>query len=638
MIGLSKQGKQLDMKPDSRISLRLINPLFSKEKKDNSHSLSFPIPDTPRNQEVLGDQASPQAVGLEDIHDNITLLIDHTPLRSGTLQVLKASPEGDWSTRFLPDSSSLEVLFAETLLKEIDLGGDLVLPSADTALLELSFLGVPPQGKKIPLSMTLNGIPLSEEWRDTDTVLSFTNRLIGNLNSISILTGLSATQTGSAGDERVTITSNTAGAIQPFDIIVTTGSGLLNYTITDLKTSGEISQAAMLLHMDDVAANPSSYGYSFPPVFNLGFYQGQNDTWSGYINLYEPGQGYVGNNMITGESWRTTCIPFIKVGYLFERILAHYGYRDGSSFTQTTDFGQLQIYNAKAVEQSESESLAREFNSFFGKVAWLDGGFNLSDHVDQEATVSDFFRALEEALNVVLHVDPITKTVSLIPRASALTEPLVDWREMTTRSYQLIPKTGREGHSFIWKKDENDAEWVENASHQDLVIGDGKEKKEARWAPLFEHRGANPISKINWLVASLNQPGISSAFGIAEPSSSRLFFNRGMQSAQNGVDLYPMSGFGTLDILGASVGSWSLKWDGADGLVKTWWEAWLETLTAKDLDIAILLDVADIAQIEYFAPYLVRAREGWVKGILIDIAVDMSTTGIEPARVKFAVI
>lgn len=129
MIELKKGNQKVDLNPGARIRLSLISPFFAGDIGYNSQSLSFTLPYTPNNRDILGDPAIIQkAAAPYEIELDVWLF--GMFWRAGKLRITLSGPATTYRGVLLLEVSPFIAAIKGKKLADYELGGKRVITNA----------------------------------------------------------------------------------------------------------------------------------------------------------------------------------------------------------------------------------------------------------------------------------------------------------------------------------------------------------------------------------------------------------------------------------------------------------------------------------------------------------------------------
>lgn len=632
MIEIIKDGEILDLYPGTRITFNLISPLYVLDIGYNSHTFSFNLPGTSKNRRLLEYTDIIMKEGYERSFQ-VDIKVGGARIFRGYMEVSTANPITlDFQAAFLIDSASVAGQLKDTLLKDIDLGGTRSLTSATQPggvwRISQDIVGG-------DAAIWINGFTYSTVWDVSDAEEDVLGELEALINSDSANNGCTASVSGTGPTSELTVEPTGTGPTATFFATTDIPENDQTFLLQSYTSSGEVTQDELVTLGDAMAvAAPGSYDFIFCPVKDENFYDGLNSEFLGYVNLFDTSAGsYAKNASATGESHQTSWVPFPNVAYLLQQALAHIGLTDVSTFTSSTDFLKLHLWNNVSLDE---ENIDDDDNPFGldGMVNWSKPSWDLSDHVAPDMSAADLITAISRIFNLAVIIDVQSRSINFLERAGIISSTEKDWRDK-----MLVPYMLNYRETILWnylhEKDDDDALFDGGSTFAEIrQDADGKSLT-VDIAPLFEVTEADPINSYSWKTPYISQVGNTALFGV-EPGnfSPRFFIFHGQQDNSNG-DSYPMGSYTDTDVSGTSVCDYSLGWTGAKGLYAQYHQGWEEAQDAdRTLSASLQLSLPDLLSIDWTAPHRIWVREGEKRCLLKQVSVEIGMTAISPAKVE----
>lgn len=585
MIDIRIDNESLDLFASTSLTLNMVNPLFSKEVDYNSHSFSFNIPNSPQNRRVL--QSPEITLRSRTTTQSISLFIAGVRWIDGLLRV-KSATQTQYTVYLQLDNSAF-----------------------------------------------------AEAWKNK-TLSSYT---LGGVRNIGIHTALR---------DHAKDTSN--------------GSVL-------------------------------TYDYVFAPIANLNFYDGQElSDFRNRINYYDHDsavQNFPDNLAYANETsiYEYTLTPFIYLtallGYLFSEI--DYDLQGGADWLTDTEIQTLVLYNNFGLDKPSTFPTAGGTTRTWNE--WLDD-INLQQHVPIMG-LGEFMQSVLDIFCLSIIIDEKSKTARLISRKSILADQqAIDWTEKSLEEpnnsdeqiggyyfhYQLdtddavtdqirsvegfrintevlhfenLPGTGDElgdlryvqtetaYYQYFLVEDSNPAEygWQFFAYYMpEKIVGDGSiEVNPSIGTVNMARRGIPSTFAFDWQrLPYVNQIGSTELYGIGtQEYLPRLMFFRGYQDTAASTDTYPLLSSDDLTAKGASVGNYSLFWEGTKGVYEVWWKAWAEAMMASRVFTQpMLLHIGDLLTLDYAKKVRVRTETGEANCLIKTLQITINMERIEPVQAE----
>lgn len=619
MIAFKIGSEYLDLFPNSKIGVNLVSPLFSREIGFGSHSFRFDVPDTPKVRRLLGFK-NLMSMPAQGNDQEAIIELGGNYWKTSTLKVVDAKPMAKrFSLAFTFDGARIKSQAEKILLKDLDLGGLRNTAVSETPEVIYQLLTVPINGN---VSIEVNGQIFTEIMSGTG---SETPNSVLDALRLQINAAISSVNAAVSTDQ-ITITRTGAGDFWArYDV---PGDDGVWSAIKD-RSSFIIGRDDLLNHMATINGLP--FGpYAFPTVKNTAFYSSPAITgFDGYINLYNPSTGaFVGNT--SSDPYKSTMVPMVSVSYLLGQACAALGLTDVSTFTQSNDFKTIYLYSNISLDKEGAQL------SFGGsptdKVNWHEPAFDLKDHVDQEASIEDLFKAIAYYFNLAIEVDAIKQEISFIKR-SVPAGTAKDWRGKTVANYSIGYKDA-EPVKYSFEADDYDALFSEGRSFATVSPGGHKHELKVPFAPLWELRENHAFGS-SWQITEIKQAG-GTTLGDASPAefTPRFFFFHGMQQDANG-DLYPASSNTGTNYAGTNLTSFSLVLDGADGLYESHHKDFEPFLyPEKSGSHEFILSLLDVLEHKYDDAIRARIIEGDLEYLIKSLSFELEPGGAWPVRAQ----
>jgi hypothetical protein len=614
MIDIQIAGEFLDMSPGQQLSLNIANPLFADEIGYQSHSYKFAVPATAHNQRLLG-YANLALLADAPASFEAQLWLGGMPWLKGTVQLTNVT-DTTFSLAFEQDASYRD-LIENTFIKD----------------LPLEQVVVPPVGAPMEMVLTIDLTGVSGDkaalfiydtlvWTPFIAGMSEFN-VLSNLENVIINSGIPVTPqvvTGGAKDElHLTPTD-------PDIFFVDTDPAENDHTwnVISYRSSYDANRISVGAHLGTVGrAAPGDYNYAFPPIKNALFYGDDPGDYIGYVNLFDPAtQTFPVNSDATGENCRTAICPQVSVKHVWETVCEFLGLTDVSTWTGSTDFEKLYLYSNRAIER------------IFQGVAYIASTWDLADHVPQDWTIEYFFNFLRQ-FNVAIHIDSVTREIELVERKEIKRSENTDLRDQSLVGHSLsfAPSTAAYGYEYI--QDKSDALYEDVAAFGAITGEEENRKVKAPVAPLFEAKSLDPTQLQEWLTPAIEQQGYTSAKGLTPNEvEPRFFFYLGLHANADGYD-YPVAGSTGQDYDGNQISTFSLHWDGADGLYAYAYERaepWL--FAGREISIPMQISVDQVLSLAWNKTIFIRLPEGEIPVFWKQLKVSVSRERIESAQLE----
>lgn len=384
---------------------------------------------------------------------------------------------------------------------------------------------------------------------------------------------------------------------------------------------------ARLAHAKDTATNPLNHDYVFCPVYNP-LFEVFGSILPLVVDKYQNFWDTSADEFI--ESVGASAMPFIRIDYLLKQVFKALGYTLDNQFQTTDELKKMLLYNNRSIYNAEGE----EWESII----------NLVNHVPYR-TALDFVKAIAGTFALAAFPDPFTKRYELIPFRDLILAPVAeDWTSKASNKFDYETDRDFISQ-FRHDIDENDelcVKWSGVTAKENTYSGEGLTAKIMHTAGQYHYRYAygdntyyyippvgvfaaamveqhhNPVIKtgsdkeyISPLIPLWNSWGIKLDGTIEEDpdvlyfqewglphiqyppfqlhssarqfplSSFRVMMYRGFQPDFASTITYPFANVTKYNILGDSVGDYSLLWDRDEGIYNQWWKLPYQMLKDK---------------------------------------------------------
>jgi hypothetical protein len=610
MFAIRIKDTYLDLDPRAAISIRMNNPIFDADNFPRTWTLPFSLPLTPRNLAVLGYPNLINFSGKKKI-ENTVLYIEGLPFETGTFTIKKSSDQ-----------------YISAVFQNVDLS---VLDQLEKINIHEILETVPiPQTNVAQTILTIDSPP-------GDYSLNV-NNMNYQLDASDILIYPDAISV--AGQLELLINAdfpNWAAANTPNELIISPPVGenlsLQVFEGVNVQTNtppAAANQANMKDYVEDSVVNGNNK-ISFATIFNPAFYENANANFEGYINYVEDGV-MKENEPELSRQFVHTLIPFVRLSYIFERIVANSDIKAiAGDFFELADTQQLIIYNNYALDQISEyidvvTASTRYLNGFKAEI-------DINQHVPELTA--------KEALNLLgfanVYYEFKGETIYIRKKIGQLLQPATDW---TKKAEPSINQDFAEEEGFSLRYPTDDTDTAKRSGQlTELKIGDGGDPLILPIGTLYEDTRSVFLDPdaFTWAIPYIEQKGSSDELNIGKNETGvKLLFDRG--NRQNSRDNnYPYATHKDVDYKAQSVGTYTLDWSGATGIYETFWKQYLPLLQGDTVSKNIRLNIQDILDIRKWenSRRTIRHPNGHLSGVIKTISFKIDQTGISPAIVEF---
>jgi hypothetical protein len=287
----------------------------------------------------------------------------------------------------------------------------------------------------------------------------------------------------------------------------------------------------------------STADYALMPVRNTTFFGDVDKApkdYSGYLN-YFPTAPYLA--------------PMPYLVPILRKVLAIWGYTVVGDWIENPEIQKLVIYSDRLVDSKAAT-------------------FDLARHVPN-IDVADFLLALQGLFCLGIDFNVATAQVRITALRDVAAAAAAGQRARPG-AWQSSVANSTTGFTLSSAPDDNDElDKTLDTSWQKLTIGAGGEAQQVRAGTLHMVSVAND-GRI-WQVPAYEGKGAvpgNADVGDESKVGLRVLFDRGSQPDSQGVPYVLASALST-NIRGEKIGAYSLHWNGPDGLVVQWHQAWL---------------------------------------------------------------
>ncbi|MBC6988576.1 hypothetical protein [Hymenobacter sp. BT491] len=323
---------------------------------------------------------------------------------------------------------------------------------------------------------------------------------------------------------------------------------------------------------------PETADYVLFPVRNTAFYD--KEKAKDYLNVvnYWSGTEFPLNT----QELFYTFTPFPKVVPLLRYLFAAFGYAVQGSWVEDPEIQQLVLYSTRSLDAATG----------LGNVAEFALASLLPD-----VRVADLLIVLQQTFCLGYLFNPVRKVVEIRPLKEVIRDFTYQDRQARAGWRDVAPDT--DGFTLGYTADSGD-ELLKNFTWPEVRLGNGMEVIRPQADTLRMVREVQ--SGREWLVPMAEQQGYSPRADLGMENNTlgqlRFLFYRGLQPDASGT-LYPFGTSGTENCQGQPVGTYSLQWDGPNGLYETWHKDWLAFRTnARQEEREVPLTLAEFLALD----------------------------------------
>lgn len=605
-------GTPLDLAEGAQVSLDWVSPVLAENLWGGAYSFPFSLPWTAHNQHHLGYLNARLTRANRRRTIPVTLVCDAYRLKA-TLETTYNTREALDCNLVSPDGGVPDKL-RNTLLTDLPLGADTIPTTPFTGLYWIA---------QDCYSNPEGGTPKIEFWlRRNGTVIANISYLagVGNMRTSEGFTRFATDLNTNPAYQVYARASGTSLVISPINEQVATFNlevrnnlpfipgGLGNPGFTPYQGDMLRMTYQTLAPWPNALATADNSRYVLAKVHNPDFYgpsdgEQANGQWNGYENQYAG--GYFHNNPL--QSFRYNLVPMPYLAFAVRQVMGALGYTVSGSFLEHPHVQRLIIHNLRALDRQAPE-YTYPFNTYDPVVRYA--------YLLPPITVADFLLALRNVFCLAYYFDRSRGRVIIRLMEEVLQQPCrTDWTDKASPDY-------REDFEFGGPLG---LEWALESDDQSQSASD-KVKLPALFAPYVPV--ADPLEETETLTVSgaslisetiagqrtpfLRQPGVSPFYGRQNGTFGlRLLFWLGVTSVSNPEAHH------TLTLNGLT---WTLQWNGPNGLVERLWKRYLAFRSQTyATEMPVNLDALDLATLDLLAKYHVEGATYLVRRVQVSL-------------------
>lgn len=578
MIGLKISGQQAEVNPDTRIDIKLVNPLFNEEAlSPGSYTLPFELPGgdvSPSNAEIFKNL---------DVIENqekfakqeAKLFFDGVHYKSGKIRAKTISSKA-FSTSFTFGLTAISDDIKTKKLREL-LDEEIVIDDSNIS-------------KKIYLkSFTTKPFPIiiNGENYDEETLEDLATAINANENEPTV----------------------TATVI---DVGVSSGGFDAPYLILESSASPNDPNAELGVELDgsNVDSSVTETGYRWAVHIEMGGTNGMEEYYAPFWDFLEgyftgaypddklrfpavfnsegSGRPFIYNGLQVegasvklienipcstyrfGPSNGNSIHPFVRMAYVLDTIAEYFNFEWEGDFINSADTAQMLIWNPNSLDLPMVFVGTKPFN-FWSR------SFNVKDLVP-DISVYDFLRALAKRYNLgiyrneangklkILYREQIAKSTTFVD-ITTMCGPLTTFDDHTVTGIKLTAQ--KETEDLI-------------AVDDTFTVGEAETKYDTALSTLTQ---TSNYSRDGGVVSAprANQER-------RDKFEFRVFYYKGL--VDNGVFEYPNAGINAI--------SYTDKFTGEDGLYENFWKRWLMyEMKRKSVPVEIDFGLGELKSLDW---------------------------------------
>lgn len=610
MLRIRLGDEYLDLSPDTSLTITVHNPLFDQDGSEALYSFPFSLPATPKNRSLLSYANRLDNGSNNTTYTDAVLEIEGIPFDFGVLELDEQ--------KFTSDSiGAVYKNLVPAMLEDLDrIRIHEILDTVQGTYL------VPKSVWKFDLTI---GAPNTFAITVGGNVITYT--AASGETAQQIVTGLSnaidaifpAMSYNPPGNTQLQLESASVNQ-HPIGF-----ASLVGLSLVSVVTTGQARQKGFHNRVALINSTPVDT-HCFPMLYWLNFYKGNNKRrFTSLINAVVGGN-FLSNLPYEEPAWETTFLPFVKLPYVFDKILDNTSlvtYWEG--YFLDPDIQELLLFNNRAVDELIEDIYEI---SGFNTTKFINGYQNTIDlnrHVP-EITARELLERFIAVFGLWYRITGTT--VTFYKKRDQLTGSPVDWTEKSEPEYTAT-RNKREGFTLEYAESEDI--WTSNTQLQKLVYGAGKEIVTLPFSTVHYTNQALFHFPATAKLPILNQSGSSSEGGLGDNDFSfRLLFDRGMQPASNG-QTYSYATHDYSNYAGTAVGALSLDFNDAGGLYEQNHKTILElNSNGQPVTLTMRLTVADILTLRQWtnSKRVVKLIQGQVNAVVRSVQFKASVQGI----------
>lgn len=637
MIGIEVNGEFLDLFPDTRINLKLINPIFGDNNIiPGSYTIPFDIPggDTsPKNARILKNPdviENPEA----RINQIATLYFDGVKYKKGTLSTVQAGKKRI-TCKFTFGIATISEDIKTTRITEICDESVVMASNSFTKQIYVECLVVPNAADpSTTSSITINGTTYEATDQSIGGVVKINGEFIavpgGGADIATTNKAFVIIINDNTDDPRVFAANSGSGfTIQPLY-----NPGVLESVLTldfpkeqathwdiDASTFEDAYNNSIITFLNNyLSATPADDRIRFPMKKNLSLYKDEKIKYRfGFFDFNLINYNYAGSyvlNKVKDSSNsnlrpfnRTSVAPAITLKWVLEEIATYFGIDYEGDFFDDPDYPKIVFEHSNTLDIRIP---------FIGSVDWIATrrSFNVNEFIPN-LTVTDLLKAIQSCINVAIYLNEKTGALRF-----QLREPILDSTTAEDITPLCSPTPGpnlevEEGIRLERTTDSNELTAIADV----FEVGTSSKKIEMKVNSLFvlESTKVSPDIGI----------GAASALSFELPLSKR--------SLDTGIPLtfifYALKNNGTFNYATANIhladGDFTLP--GANGLALKRWKSFLTfLLNRKSIPVDIDYQIRHLIDIDWEKKYTFDR----VKYLINSLDVTFTMRGVESTRAE----
>lgn len=604
MIELVLNGSIVELKRDTSINFKLVNPIFNQDGlSPGSYTLPFDLAGAESSPKNAATFKHPHVIENVDVFVNqaASIKFDGILYKTGKIKPREISDD-KINANMIFGLSTISDDFKTAKIRDI-IAEEIVISAAD--LTKKIFIK-PAGAATTPYRIIVNGKAF-----EGATLAALATAINNDTDEPRALATEITVGNSSGGFTppylQLTSRNDVNNPLAPLSIDIEDNlvfGPAPTYTFAGYKWSyhGELGDQNFTIYYDQFWAALQGYftgayptdKIRFPAVFNLRgvewtsivqaplLYNGIT-TFNGTSSLNLVKNRVINQNDFMIEN-RNGIQPFLRLKYLLDAIGDHFGFQYEGDWYNSVDTGNMLIWNTASLD---------EFMPFIGKsmFRFWKRSFNMKDLVP-DLSVVDFFKALQKRYNLAVYLNEQTGKVKLQTRESIA--KAIAYTDITNlcSPIQSIIDERIAGFKLLAKKDSKDLLAVDDT----FLIGEAEETIESTISALpqtFEITGPpTPIAYYwySWVTQNINGPLVNQADEDDDNPSFRIFYYQGLYN--NGSISYPKASI--------NAANYNEVYSGLNGLYEKFWHRWLQyEMNRRGVKINIAYPFRDLIDLDW---------------------------------------
>lgn len=395
--------------------------------------------------------------------------------------------------------------------------------------------------------------------------------------------------------------------------------------------------------------------HHFPPILVKDIYSGNNNYFFGHVNYYDwagplggqypTSHGVLNSTFSTDPGFKYTFSPCPVVIHLIKDILQLFGYSlFENDFLKLDELKNLIIYSANVTDNIEDDG-TQTYNVYTDK-------YQLQNFLPDIKSI-DLFKIFTELYKCSIYIEGTKLIISPVKNIlSTETEDLTNYcnpyykRKFVEDSKKVFTYLVENNELFFNAYLNNQ---YFDTQFDDVTIGDSDLIKKEEFSssfgrPLTTIQGEfSATPPIDWRY--LNKLALNEVLGKSNYAENYKSITNIFLGVYRGyIDGYPVfsnitKGETVSGGLNSVFGKYSLLWDRDDGIIKNWWAEYNEYLNSEEIEKTLYLPIHKVKEMATFKTPVKSFyhKNGNVKGIITELSITLSKSGISTTKAKFKV-